>query len=41
MIEEGEKRQLDVPILTDLREFQNVLEVAKQNSVGWHLAVDF
>jgi hypothetical protein len=41
MIEEGEKRQLDIRILADLREFQNVLETAKQNSVGWHLAVDF
>jgi hypothetical protein len=41
MIEEGEKRKLDTRILADLREFQNVLEAAKQNGVGWHLAVDF
>jgi hypothetical protein len=41
LIEEGEKRQLDSRTIADLREFQKVLEVAKQNGVGWHLAVDF
>jgi hypothetical protein len=41
IIEEGEKRQLDTRTIADLREFQKVLEVAKQNGVGWHLAVDF
>lgn len=41
MIEEGEKRQLDVRVLAELREFQKVLEVAKKSGVGWHLAVDF
>jgi len=40
MIGEGEKRQFDIRILADLREFQSVLEAAKQNAVGWHLAVD-
>lgn len=41
MIEEGERRQLDVRVLAELREFQKVLEVAKKSGVGWHLAVDF
>jgi hypothetical protein len=41
IIKGGEKRQLDTRTIADLREFQKVLEVAKQNGVGWHLAVDF
>jgi hypothetical protein len=41
MIEEGEKRQLDVHAMADLREFQKVLEAAKEHGIGWHLAVDF
>jgi hypothetical protein len=28
-------------IMRDLEEFQKVLEVASENDVGWHLAVDF
>lgn len=28
-------------IIDDLREFMNVLHVAGQNGVRWHLAVDF
>lgn len=28
-------------ILDDLRQFRRVLEVAKENGVRWHLAVDF
>ena len=41
LLEEGERRQLDARAITDLRDFQRVLEVAKQNDVGWHMAVDF
>ena len=41
IIEEGEKGQLDARIIADLQEFQKVLQVAKQHSVGWHLALDF
>jgi len=28
-------------ILTDLDEFERVLEIAKEHGVGWHLAVDY
>lgn len=41
LIEEGGERQLDARVLTELREFQRVLEVAQKNGVRWHLAVDF
>jgi hypothetical protein len=41
IIGEGEKGHLDAHTIADLRDFQKVLEGAKQNGVGWHLAVDF
>jgi hypothetical protein len=41
LIDEAEKHQLDARVMGDLRDFQMLLEVAKQNGVGWHLAVDF
>ena len=28
-------------ILADLDEFERILEVAKEQGVGWHLAVDY
>jgi hypothetical protein len=41
IIEKRENSRLDARTISDLREFQKVLEVAKQHAVGWHLAVDF
>jgi hypothetical protein len=41
IIEEGENSRFDARTIADLREFQKVLEIAKQHAVGWHLAVDF
>ena len=41
LIDEGERKQIDARAISELREFQNVLEAAKQHGVGWHLAVDF
>ena len=41
LVEKGEKRDLDARAVADLREFQRVLQVARQNNVGWHLAVAF
>jgi len=41
LVEDAEKHKLDSSVIADLREFQTVLEVARQNDVGWHLAVDF
>lgn len=41
LIDEAEKHQLDARVIDDLREFQTVLGAAKQNGIGWHLAVDF
>jgi hypothetical protein len=41
LLEEGEQRQIDPRALEDLREFQKVLRVARENKVGWHLAIDF
>jgi hypothetical protein len=38
---ESGKIALGDKILDDLEEFQKVLGVAKENGVGWHLAVDF
>jgi hypothetical protein len=38
--ESGKIRHVD-QILSDLKEFHKVLKVAKENGVGWHLAVDF
>lgn len=34
-------RKLDVRVVSDLQEFKTVLETAKRNGVGWHLAVDY
>ena len=41
LIDEAEKHALDARVIADLREFQTVLKMAKQNDVTWHLAVDF
>lgn len=41
LIDGAEKHKLDARVIADLREFQTVLEVAKQHDIGWHLAVDF
>lgn len=41
LIDEAEKYALDARVIADLREFQTVLKMAKQNGVAWHLAVDF
>jgi hypothetical protein len=41
LIDGAEKRKLDARVIDDLREFKTVLEIAKQNGVAWHLAVDF
>jgi hypothetical protein len=39
-VQNGEIEQAD-KIVDDLTEFKNVLEVARNNGVGWHLAIDF
>jgi hypothetical protein len=36
-----QKRRIDLRAIQELREFQKVLQVAMENKVGWHLAVDF
>jgi hypothetical protein len=41
LIDGAEKRKLDARVIDDLREFKTVLEIAKQNGVAWHLAIDF
>ncbi len=41
LLDEAENHKLDARVVADLREFRSVLEKAKQNGVGWHLAVDF
>ena len=41
LIDEAEKQALDARVIADLREFQTVLKMAKQNDLAWHLAVDF
>jgi|SRR5215468_10085967 len=41
LIDEAEGHALDARVIADLREFQTVLTMAKQNDVAWHLAVDF
>ena len=41
LIDDAEKHKLDAHVIAGLREFQTVLEAAKQHHVGWHLAVDF
>jgi hypothetical protein len=39
-VDNGKTEHAD-KILDDLKEFKKVLEVARNNGVGWHLAVDF
>ena len=41
LLDEAENHKLDARVVGDLRELKSVLEKAKQNGVGWHLAVDF
>ena len=41
LLDEAENHKLDARLVADLRELKSVLEKAKQNGVGWHLAVDF
>lgn len=41
LLDEAENHKLDARVVADLRELKSVLEKAKQNGVGWHLAVDF
>ena len=41
LLEAAEKRGGSERMANDLKEFQKVLEVAKENGVRWHLAVDF
>jgi len=43
LTQEIESKKVDQAerILSDLEEFRRVLEVAKENCVKWHLAVDF
>jgi hypothetical protein len=38
---EGEERRVDLRAIQELREFQKVLQVAKENKVGLQVAVDF
>lgn len=41
LIDAAGRDKLDARIIADLQEFKAVLETARQNGVGWHLAVDF
>jgi hypothetical protein len=41
LLDYAENQKFDARVAADLREFKSVLENAKQNGVGWHLAVDF
>jgi hypothetical protein len=43
LIQEATKGNIDRAdrIVDDLKEFQNILETAKANGIGWHLAVDY
>lgn len=41
LIDAAEEHKLDPRVIADLQEFMAVLETARRNGVGWHLAVDF
>jgi hypothetical protein len=41
LIEVGENGQLESDVVIELKELQSILEVARDNEVRWHLAVDF
>ena len=41
LIDATGRDKLDARIIADLQDFKTVLETAKRNGVGWHLAVDF
>lgn len=41
LIDAAEEHKLDPRVITDLQVFKAVLETARRNGVGWHLAVDF
>ena len=41
LIEGAEKHKLNPRVIADLQEFKGVLEMARRNGIGWHLAVDF
>jgi hypothetical protein len=41
LLDYAENQKLDARVVTELQEFKVVLETAKRNGVGWHLAVDF
>jgi hypothetical protein len=41
LLDGADKRKLGARVIADLQEFKAVLEAAKRNGVGWHLAVDF
>jgi len=41
LIDAAAREKLDARIIADLQEFKEVLETARRNGVGWHLAVDF
>lgn len=41
LIDAAARDELDARIIADLQEFKTVLETARRNGIGWHLAVDF
>ena len=41
LIDAAARGKLDARVIADLQEFKTVLETARRNGVGWHLAVDF
>jgi hypothetical protein len=41
LLEAVEKQAGDAGVVSDLKEFQSVLETAQKHGVRWHLAVDF
>ena len=43
LIQAGERNRVSQPdpIMGDLKEFENVLEIAQRDDVRWHLAIDY